>query len=509
MKWLLFGQSLALSLFCLSPSLLTAGELKLTVVDKDTKQPIPFRLHLKNQFGVSQVVPRLPYFKDHVVVPGTVNLNLRKGNYFFEIERGPEYLWQQGHFVMMDGAQDEKVVELRRFIKMADHGWYSGDLHVHRPVKDMELLMQADDLHVAPVITWWNKKNEWEKRLPEGDLVVKHDGNRFYHLMAGEDERGGGALLYLNMKQPLEIQQAQREFPSSVEYARQAKAQGDVHIDAEKPFWWDMPTWVALGLVDTIGVANNHMCRTSMLENEAWGRPRDAQRLRNPLGNGYYTQEIYYHLLNCGLRLPPSAGSASGVLPNPVGYNRVYAYVEGEFTYEKWFQALRAGHTFVTNGPLMRPLVADQLPGHTFTASQGEQISLQPFLSLHTRDKIDYLEIIQDGKLASSIRLDEYAKLQGKLPAVTFDRSGWFLIRLIAENTKTFRFACTAPYYVNIGGHTRISRNSAQFFLTWVEERIAAIEKTVKDPIQRQAALAPHLEAKKFWADLVARANAE
>ena len=28
---------------------------------------------------------------------------------------------------------------------------------------------------------------------------------------------------------------------------------------------------------------------------------------------------IYYHLLNCGLRVPPSAGSASGVLPNPVG----------------------------------------------------------------------------------------------------------------------------------------------------------------------------------------------
>ena len=39
--------------------------------------------------------------------------------------------------------------------------------------------------------------------------------------------------------------------------------------------------------------------------------------------DGYWTQDIYYALLNCGLRIPPSAGSASGVLPNPVGYNRV------------------------------------------------------------------------------------------------------------------------------------------------------------------------------------------
>ena len=25
-----------------------------------------------------------------------------------------------------------------------------------------------------------------------------------------------------------------------------------MHIDIEKPFWWDMPVWVALGLFDPI-----------------------------------------------------------------------------------------------------------------------------------------------------------------------------------------------------------------------------------------------------------------
>ena len=33
---------------------------------------------------------------------------------------------------------------------------------------------------------------------------------------------------------------------------------------------------------------------------------------------------MYYHVLNCGLRIPPVAGSGSGTNDNPVGTNRVY-----------------------------------------------------------------------------------------------------------------------------------------------------------------------------------------
>src|SRR5262249_56090126 len=91
--------------------------------------------------------------------------------------------------------------------------------------------------------------------------------------------------------------------------------------DIEKPFWWDVALWLASGKMNSIGLANNHMCRDRMYESEAWGKPRLVERLPAPLGTGYWTQEIYYHVLNAGLRLPPSAGSASGVLPHPLRYN--------------------------------------------------------------------------------------------------------------------------------------------------------------------------------------------
>ena len=52
-----------------------------------------------------------------------------------------------------------------------------------------------------------------------------------------------------------------------------------------------------------------------------------------------------------------------------------------------------------------------------------------------------------------------------------FDRSGWFLVRAVTDLPKTYRFAMTGPYYVEIGPQRRISKSAAQFFVDWVYER--------------------------------------
>jgi hypothetical protein len=110
-------------------------------------------------------------------------------------------------------------VQLERIVDLAQEGWWSGDLHVHRPLADIEQLMQAEDLHIATVITWWNSRNEWAglKQLPEHPLI-RFDENRYYHVMAGEDEREGGALLFFQLRRPLAITGASREYPSPMEF---------------------------------------------------------------------------------------------------------------------------------------------------------------------------------------------------------------------------------------------------------------------------------------------------
>ncbi|MBW3595962.1 MAG: CehA/McbA family metallohydrolase [Planctomycetes bacterium] len=492
--------------FCIAT--LSAGELEIKAVDRDSGEPIAVRMHLKDERGRPVEAGKAPFWKDHFVFEGQITLKLRPGRYSFEVERGPEYRVRTGYFTIERTSKDAKTVDMPRFVNMAEEGWWSGDLHVHRPSEDIELLMKAEDLHVAPLITWWNDRNPWDERELPKDLVTRFDDDRFYSLMAGEDERGGGALLYFGLDRPLPIAGAEREFPSSAEFLRQAHRQApDLHVDIEKPFWWDFPMWIASEMCDSIGVCHNHLLREGVLDNEAWGRPRDGVLYPGVPGNARWTQAIYFHLLSAGVRLPPSAGSASGVLPNPVGYNRVYVHCGDEFTWDAWWSNLRAGRVIVTNGPLLRPLVNGRLPGHVFHASAGQTVELETAVSLSTRDKIEYLEIIQNGNVAESVRLDDYVQAGGKLPTVKFTESGWMLIRAVANHEKTYRFALTGPYYVEFDSQPRISKESAQFFLDWANERAGQIR--LDDPEKQRQVMQFHNAAVRFWQERVESANPE
>lgn len=469
---------------------LSAGEIQLTVLDARTRQPTPARVHLRDAAGKPQRAGTLPFWHDHFVCDGRVTVALAAGGYSFEVERGPEFSAAKGTFHITANETTHVTTNLRRIADLAAEGWFSGETHVHRATRNAELLMRSEDLHVGQFITWWNKTNPWTNApLPE-TLPVKFDENRFYHHVSGEDERDGGALLYMDLSPPIDITAGARHYPSSFIYAKQARARGAVWLDAEKPFWWDLPLWVAQGVADTVGIAHNHMHRGGVLDNEAWGRPRDRAKYPGPQGNGRYSQDIYYHLLNCGLRLPPSAGSASGVLPNPVGYNRAYVHVDGEFTYQKWQEGLRAGRTFVSNGPLLRCRANGEFPGHIFKSDHALEIRLEG--KLNSRDPIAAVELLRNGSV-ERIRLPHRFKV---------NESGWFLLRVIADVTNTFRFASTAPWYVEIGGETMKPRaDSAQFFVDWSRERMARLSAlTEVGAAQKTELLQPWRETEAFWA---------
>jgi hypothetical protein len=503
--WLLFASVAAAA---------DKGRLEFRIVDKASGEPMAARMHLKDQQGKPVRPPKVPFWKDHFAIDGTIVFELPLGTYTFELGAGPEYRFQNGYFTLERNANDTKTIELERFVDMKKEGWWSGDLHIHRPVEDIELVMRSEDLHIGPVITWWANRKSFKDEKPAKKALTRFDGNRFYFPLAGEDEREGGALLYFNLPQPLPLAGAKPEYPCSVKYAEQALETPDVHIDAEKPFWWDMPVWIANGKVHSMGLANNHQYRDGAMDNEAWGKPRETAHYPGPQGNGRWSEHIYYELLNCGLRIPPSAGSASGVLPNPVGYNRVYVHCGEELTWEKWWKGLRQGKVVVTNGPLLRPRVfgpgagrEGAMPGHVFHAEQGQSLELQIELNLSTRDPIEYLEIVQDGHSVQDVRLDQLAKAAGKLPPVKFDRSGWFLIKAVTSNPKTFRFASTGPYYVEIGYEPRVSKKAAQFFVDWVYERAGRIK--LDDLAQKEEVLQYHRQARDFWRKKLEAANAE
>ena len=159
---------------------------------------------------------------------------------------------------------------------------------------------------------------------------------------------------------------------------------------------------------------------------------------------------------------------------------------------------------------MLRPMVNGQLPGHVFKASAGETVELTPTLKLAIRDPVEYLEIVKNNEVVQKVKLADYAKKRGQLPAVPFKRSGWMLIRAVSTNRSTYRFATTAPYYVEIGGKTRVSKSAASFFVKWVERRMVKLKRSryLRNKTRREAILKFQRNALQYWQDLAKKASA-
>ena len=486
-----------------------AEKLELTVVDRDSGKPIACRMHLRvgSEDGRIRRIRGFPFWDDHFVFPGQITLKLPLGDYFFEIERGPEYVVRSGYFTINRGSDEARTEDLPRGIEMAKADWYSGDLDVRRPVREMELIMRAEDLHVAQVTTWFDGQDEWSGKELPAEPVIAFDDDRYCQVMGGSQSHSGGTLLYLKMSRPMATAEESGEYPSLLAYTERAREHDEVWIDATRPYWWDLPMLIAHGRVDSIQLAHGQMCRGRVIDNESGGKPRDRELYPGIQGNPRWSQEIYFHLLNCGLRIPPTAGSGSGQVSNPVGYNRMYVHVEGGLDYRRWWENLRAGQVVVTNGPLLQPIVDGQLPGHVFQVDEGQTVELQPALSLSLHKPVRYLEVIKNGQVAYSVPLEDYKENRGRLPKMKFTESGWFLIRAVSTDETTYRFGMTGPYYVQVGYEKRISRRSAKFFLDWVYERAGQIK--LRDPEQHAEVIDAQRAARDFWQELVDGANAE
>jgi hypothetical protein len=486
------------------------GNLTLSVVDSQSGAPLAVRMQLRDGRGrpVSVRGREVVTTGDSLVFEGHLTLELRKGKYTFDLEAGPEFHTRQGHFVVDRHAEDSKEISLTRKVNMHEEGWWAGDLDVWHPLDDMQLLMRAEHVDLVPLLRQQNVRGKCtvlkdRRRTSPSELTAP-----LYGPWAVLDRcRGGGLLLFGQTVAP-DVCGRKADAPSLPLVSQADTAEGKVV--AMTPFAWDLPIWLASGKLDAIAILHRHALRGGTVDNEAWGKVRDKTFFPGKLGNGRWSEAIYQHVLNCGLRVPPAAGSGAGTNGNPLGTNRVYVYCGNRFSQgasfsrELWWQGLQRGQVLVTNGPLLRVQVEGHPPGHVFQVDRGRtrefQIGLK--LTFYLKWPVEYLEIVKDGQVEYEVRLDDLARRQGRLPVLKFDESGWFLVRAVTSETRTYQFASTGPYYVEADYGRRISRKSVRFFLDWLDE--AAEKFTGNEPVQAEIAA-----ALPFWHDLLERANAE
>jgi tetratricopeptide (TPR) repeat protein len=233
---------------------------------------------------------------------------------------------------------------------------------------------------------------------------------------------------------------------------------------------------MALEAPDSLGLLNNHFQQYGMLDNEAWGRPRDPN-----LSFANYVLALYYRYLNLGFRLPPSAGSASGVLANPVGYNRIYAPVAGELTVDKWYSGFREHRGFVTNGPML--FWNPQLQGNLL------RINVEAI----AREPIDRIEIVANGKVLRKVDARAGARTLRSVLSLDVKEHSWVAARCYLKTSHTVRMAHTSPLYLP---GTWDASEDARYFLTWIDELIA---KTSTQP-NKDALHALYRRAREFYA---------
>ncbi len=496
-------KNIAIALLLLVPA--SAAELRVQVVDEQG-EPVWARLEVRGEDGKmhspldalrDRTAQNRPggggWYLGSFVTKEEAVVEVPAGLYTVIAERGPEY----ERFVAKVDVSEEQpaqlAIPLKPWIRMNELGWWAADFHIHRRLDHMPALALAEDLNLSVVFTMWNKRNLWEGQPWPKNPVDKLTPRHLVTVLNAEDERGGGAWMLHGLRQPLDLAVDGRWFPPGIEFIEQAKGQryvpeGFPWFDCEKPFWWEVPVVMAVSPPDSFGVLHNHFNQYGIHDSEAWGRPRDTKQYPGPEGFVDSSLNLYYRYLNLGFRLPPSAGSASGVLPNPVGYNRVYVKLSEPFGVEAWYRNLRHGKSFVTNGPMLF-FEAEEAP--------GQKVRL--VVDARSREPLDRIEIVANGEIVKRFEAPE-----GKTSFQTelFMPGGhhtWVAARCYTKNEDTIRMAHSGPVFLDGRWDPQ---EDATFFIRWIDE---LIEQTRDDPArfendeQRNAVLELYEGARRFY----------
>lgn len=478
----------------------------------DNGEPVPFRAYLRNESGalifpegVAAFDKKSTHHEQHLLIDRVLEAPLLPGTYHLRVERGMN--WYPHEETIELSGDVSRTITLKRFADPNSAGWYTGDLHVHRSPDIIALATLAEDLNFAANISIWNDGNAFENAgLPTPDHAIEViDATHALCVRGQEVERlgkGWGAVLFVGDFEPVNAPEKQF-FPLTNVPVAKAKAQGAL-IDFEKPVWRATPICAALGLIDTIGLVHNHfhpevLLNMGMIRDAIVPPPELDMRPREMAG---YTLGLYYHLLNCGLRIGASAGSASGVMPSPVGFARVWVKLDEPFSAEAWLDALKAGRSFATNGPVLLLTVNGHEPGATIALKDKKQ-TLHVRCLAHSQAPLQQIEIIHNGQVVQSLTL-ENGETEATLEEDVALGPGWVAARCWEPETETQIFAATSPVYLEHEGQGYIVKDSARYYATVIESLIAqAMEENRFEGGELPVALDTLGKARGFYTNLV------
>jgi hypothetical protein len=166
----------------------------------------------------------------------------------------------------------------------------------------------------------------------------------------------------------------------------------------------------------------------------------------------------WYRLLDCGCRVPLAGGSGKDSNAVTLGCVRTYARLgPGEgLTLGPWVEAVRAGRTFITNGPLLSLTVDGEGPGAVLAAPAGKAVRVRA--EARSAVPFDQVEVLAGGtvvasKTASGNRLSALVETEIAVSASTWVAARCWSHERLADGQCVY--AHTSPVHVEVGERPR------------------------------------------------------
>jgi len=481
------------------------GRLDLSLVDAAGRSPLAARVAIRHAGGKYHAPPgslyRLLKRDLHFYADGRAALDLPEGRYELSVARGPEYRIARATIEVRPGRTTTQTVALERWTDQRARGWYSGESHIHanytygywyNSPRTMLLQCAGEDLGVSNfMVANANGDGIYDREYFRGRPDPLSDGRTVLYWNEEFRSTVWGHMTLLQLKHLVEpidtgfphttqpydvptnadVADLTHDEDGLVNYTHPARNVSDPYLSAYAAK--GLPMDVALGKVDSIDVMG---------------------------ANHEATAPLWYRLLNCGFRIPASAGTDCFLnrIPSRLpGADRVYVRVERAFTYEGWVEGLKAGRTFVTNGPMLEFNADGHTPGETARVSSGASLRVRGRAT--SQYPLDSVQVIRDGKVVAEAKAAGDRLSAEVEQLVTVERSGWVALRASgpshADQPDSSVFGHTSPVYIEVPGRPVDAREDAAYFIAWVDRLAAQIRQRDRVPARSREHVESQLAA--------------
>jgi hypothetical protein len=195
----------------------------------------------------------------------------------------------------------------------------------------------------------------------------------------------------------------------------------------------------------------------------------------------------WYRLLACGQHLPLMGASGKNSNTVALGALRTYAHLEPnqEFSYGAWIESVRAGRTFVTDGPLLALTVNGQEPGAVLSLpNEGQTVRIRA--EAHSVTPFSRLECVYNGAVVATGDTDGEHRTATLETDVKIDGSGWLAARCLGGDGSIIG-AHTSPVYVQMEARPlRPSAETMAPLLAVLDDTLAWVQREARCPKEQQ-----------------------